>query len=62
MSRLTPAIITAQIGAVCLIFFLLALGILGRGDFEDARRAEQLYCDHVATGVWPPYDPTIQCQ
>ena len=60
--KLTPTTITVQIGAVWLVFFLLALGILGRGDLEDARRAEQQYCQNVETGVWPHYNTAIECK
>ena len=60
--KLTPTTITVQIGAVCLVFFLLALGILGRGDLEDARRAEQQYCQNVETGVWPHYNTAVECK
>lgn len=59
--KLTPTTVTVQIGVVCLVFFLLALGILGRGDLEDARRAEEQYCQNVVSGVWPHYNTAIEC-
>lgn len=40
--------------------FLVALGFVGRLDFEDELRAAVLYCDNVAAGVWPDYDGTAK--
>jgi hypothetical protein len=61
MSGLTPATITAQIGLVCLIFILLAVSLVGRGDLEEEQRAGAEYCEHVAAGRWPAYRPEINC-
>tara|TARA_R110002020_G_scaffold76170_2_gene193335 strand:- start:3259 stop:3447 length:189 start_codon:yes stop_codon:yes gene_type:complete len=61
--RLTPATITLQIGIISVLFFVLALGLLGRGDYEDEQREMQAYCDNVAAGVWPAYrGEEVQCE
>lgn len=44
------------VGAV----FIIALGMVGRADFNDELRAAVLYCDNVAAGVWPDYDGTAE--
>tara|TARA_R110000744_G_scaffold186721_1_gene306127 strand:+ start:1341 stop:1529 length:189 start_codon:yes stop_codon:yes gene_type:complete len=61
--RLTPTTITLQIGIVSVLFFVLALGLLGRGDYEDEQREMQTYCNNVAAGVWPAYrGEEVQCE
>ena len=60
--RLTSTTITWQITTAIVLFFVIALGIVGRGDFEDEQREMQNYCDNVAAGVWPAYrGEEVQC-
>ena len=40
--------------------FLVALGFVGRLDFEDELRAAVYYCDMVGAGHWPDYDGTAE--
>ena len=35
------------VGLIAIILLLLALGIVGRGDYEDALMVEQEYCEMV---------------
>ena len=35
------------VGIILVILLLLALGIVGRGDYEDALMVEQEYCEMV---------------
>ena len=35
------------VGIILVIVLLLALGIVGRGDYEDALMVEQEYCEMV---------------
>jgi hypothetical protein len=60
--RLTASAITWQVGTVILIFFVIALGMIGRGDYEDELLEQRIYCENVRTGVWPPYKgEEVQC-
>lgn len=38
------------------LFVVLALGIVGGMDAEEAERQEVEYCDKVSRGIWPDYD------
>lgn len=35
---------------------VVALGIVGRMDYEDAKMMEKLYCEGVEQGRWPDYN------
>jgi hypothetical protein len=35
---------------------VLALGIVGRMDFEDAKMMDRRYCEGVEQGLWPDYN------
>ena len=41
---------------------IVALGLVGTADLEDAQRDEALYCEFVADGTWPAYNPDIFCE
>ncbi len=34
----------------------LAYGYMGDGDYVEAVRAQEFYCDNVASGAWPNYN------
>ena len=53
--RLTPTIITMQIVIASVLFFVIALGILGKGDYEDALAEEARYEEFVCSGAWGNY-------
>jgi len=38
------------------IAMFVAVGIVGRMDYEDAKRQEQRYTHMVCAGAWPDYD------
>ena len=40
---------------------IVALGLVGTADLEDAQRDEALYCKFVADGTWPAYNSEINC-
>lgn len=46
-----------------LLFLILAFGIAGSGDFEEAQRQEEQYCQNVHSGHWPDYrgDYRVAC-
>lgn len=35
---------------------VLALGIVGRMDFEDAKMMDRRYCEGVEQALWPDYN------
>jgi hypothetical protein len=39
-----------------------ALGLVGNADLEEAQRHADQYCQFVADGTWPPYNPDINCE
>jgi hypothetical protein len=45
---------------LAVLAVLLAMGIAGSFDYEDALAQEQRYCENVFTGVWPAY-ANIDC-
>ena len=53
--RLTPAIITMQLVIVSVLFFVLALGILGKEDYQDSLAEEARYAEFVCSGAWGNY-------
>lgn len=46
---------------VGVLSLLLVLGVVGRGDYDDAVAAERHYCEMVEDKVWPAYNPNIDC-
>lgn len=44
-----------KIAAVFAIL-LVALGLVGTGDLEEAERQEAQYCSMVKSGHWPDYN------
>lgn len=42
--------------AAAVIAMLLAYGIVGTMDYEDAVEADLLYTDMVCAGYWPDYE------
>jgi hypothetical protein len=44
-----------------VLFFALALGIVGHFDYEEELRQEKLYCENVRNGTWGAYKPEINC-
>lgn len=42
--------------AAALAALLLAYGIVGTSDYEDAVAADQHYTEMVCAGYWPDYD------
>ena len=47
--------------AVVIAAVILAFGIAGAGDYEEAKRSNELYCQMVAEGTWPDFNPETQC-
>ena len=45
-----------------VLFFAIALGIVGHFDYEEEVRQERLYCENVTKGVWGNYKPEINCK
>ncbi|QDP58271.1 MAG: hypothetical protein Unbinned8622contig1005_12 [Prokaryotic dsDNA virus sp.] len=33
----------------------LSYNYMGNGDYAEAVKAQQVYCDNVASGAWPDY-------
>lgn len=48
------------IGIVALL--ILAFGIVGQMDYEDAIAEEHRYCEMVRGGHWPEYKPEVDCK
>jgi hypothetical protein len=48
--------------ATAIIFFVIALGYVGQGDYEDALKQREHYCSMVTRGVYPDYDQEIECE
>lgn len=44
----------------CLALILLAMGVVGSMDFEDALLQQDHYCKMVAEGAWPDYDEVYE--
>lgn len=42
------------LAAVTII--VLAYGYVGNGDYAEALKAHDVYCDNVARGAWPNYN------
>ena len=47
---------------VGVLSLLLVLGVVGRGDYDDAVAAERHYCEMVKGKVWPAYNPNVNCE
>ena len=46
---------------LALAALVAALGLVGNADLEEAQRHADQYCQFVADGTWPAYDPDINC-
>lgn len=44
------------------LFVIVAFGIVGQMDYEDAIEQERHYCDMVRDGHWPHYNKDIDCK
>ena len=44
------------------IAVFVAVGLVGRMDFEDEVRQQIAYCENVKAGVWPDYDGTYKAE
>lgn len=42
--------------AAAIAALLLAFGLVGQSDYEDAVAADQHYTEMVCAGYWPDYD------
>ena len=47
--------------AIAATAIIAALGIAGTGDYQEAVRSHQKYCNMVAQGAWPDFKPETQC-
>ena len=53
----------SMIKAIGTAFFvIIAFGIVGQMDYEDAIKEEQHYCDMVREGHWPKYKTDVDCK
>jgi hypothetical protein len=43
------------------VLLLVAMGIVGQMDYEDAIAQDEHYCDMVREGSWPNFKPEIDC-
>ena len=43
---------------VLIAVAVVALGVVGSMDYEDAKAEEALYCSNVKSGIWPNYNGT----
>lgn len=59
LERIDMSMIKA-IGAA--LFVIVAFGIVGQMDYEDAIEQERHYCDMVREGRWPAYNQDIDCK
>jgi|14_taG_2_1085336.scaffolds.fasta_scaffold20294_2 hypothetical protein len=49
--------------AVVILTFLIMMGVVGNGDYEDALAEEAHYTSMVCAGYWPDYkDLGISCE
>tara|TARA_R110002072_G_scaffold22605_1_gene79166 strand:- start:2337 stop:2492 length:156 start_codon:yes stop_codon:yes gene_type:complete len=46
---------------LALAALVAALGLAGNFDFEEEQQQQDRYCEFVADGTWPAYNPDIQC-
>jgi hypothetical protein len=44
------------------LLLIVAFGIVGQMDYEDAIEQDQHYCDMVREGHWPNFKPEIDCK
>jgi hypothetical protein len=38
-----------------IVIFTLAYGYMGDGDYVEAVKGHEAYCENVASGAWPDY-------
>jgi len=46
---------------LALAAIVAAFGFAGSMDLEDAQAEQDRYCEFVADGTWPAYNPEINC-
>ena len=46
---------------LALAAIVAAFGFAGSMDLEDAQGQQDRYCEFVADGTWPDYNPEINC-
>ena len=44
------------------LLLIVAFGIVGQMDYEDAIEQDKHYCDMVREGHWPNFKPEIECK
>lgn len=44
------------------LLLIVAFGIVGQMDYEDAIEQDKHYCDMVREGHWPNFKPEIDCK
>ena len=47
-----------RLNVIACIGFVIALGVAGTSDFEEAQRQAEQYCENVQSGVWADYNGT----
>jgi hypothetical protein len=48
-------------GFLAAVAIAAAIGFAGGADLEEEQRHVSQYCEFVADGTWPAYDPSIHC-
>jgi hypothetical protein len=46
---------------LALAAIVAAFGFAGSMDLQDAQGQQDRYCEYVADGTWPDYNPEINC-
>jgi len=46
---------------LALAAIVAAFGFAGSMDLQDAQGQQDRYCEFVADGTWPDYNPEINC-
>lgn len=49
-------------GFVFIVLIVLALGIVGEGDYQQEIADARHYCEMVGSGVWPHFNKNINCE
>lgn len=48
--------------ALVITLLVIAFGIVGNDDYEEAVRQEREYCENVRDGIWGAYRDDINCK
>lgn len=56
MGRETQEVIKVLGVAAVISLIMLAMGVVGNGDYEDALADEEFYKEMVCKGAWPDYN------